>query len=438
MKTITASWRGQARLPRGLRAFRHRDYRIFWFAQLASLTGTWMQSLAQSWLVLTMTDSPLQLGLVNVCQFGPTLLLGLPGGVLADRFAKRRLLLATQLVAGLLTATLAFLVITGRVELWHIYATALGLGMVNAIDMPTRQAFVAEIVGGDDLINAVALNSALFNATRVIGPALGGLLVANVGLAICFGLNALSFLPVVLGLAAMRTQGAALIGGAAESALDRLAAGLAYVRATPAALLPIVLVGVVSTFGMNFSVWLPLLARRDLALGPDGFGLLLSSLGFGSFIGAVLLAFGGRRPSRRLMLTTAAAFGTLEGAVALAVTRSLPLPVVVCLIGGIGCMMSITMALANTSVQTVVPDELRGRVMSIYTTVFLGSAPLGASLAGVLASTLGTPVAVAIGGSIVLTDGDGARDWRTTVGQVASAGRAGSRRSRSTHGDRPG
>ena len=196
-----------ARLPHGLAAFRHRDYRIFWFTQLVSLTGTWMQSLAQSWLVLTITDSPFQLGLINVCQFGPTLFLGLVGGVVADRVPKRRLLLTTQSAAGALTAVLALLVATGQVQLWHIYATALGLGLVNAFDMPTRQAFVAEIVGKDDLMNAVALNSALFNTTRVLGPAIAGLLLARFGATVCFVLNAVSYAPVVVGLALMATRG---------------------------------------------------------------------------------------------------------------------------------------------------------------------------------------------------------------------------------------
>jgi MFS family permease len=411
-------------MPRGLQAFRHRDYRIFWFAQLASLTGTWMQSLAQSWLVLSITNSPFQLGLVGVCQFGPTLLLGLPGGVLADRIAKRRLLMVTQLIAGLLTGLLALLVITARVELWHIYATALGLGVVNAIDMPTRQAFVAEIVGGDDLMNAVALNSALFNATRVIGPALGGLLIANVGLAICFGLNALSYVPVVLGLSLMRTSGVAVATGSTESIRDRLAAGLIYVRSTPAALLPIALVGFVATFGMNFNVWLPLLARHDLALGPDGLGALMSALGIGSFSGALLLAFRGRPASRRLLLATAAVFGLLEVGVALATAIGLPLPALVGLIAGVGAAMSTTMAIANTTVQTVVPDALRGRVMSIYMTVFAGTAPLGASLAGLLAGALGTPAAIAIGGGVVLTAASALGLAGSRVALRPSSGRA--------------
>ena len=391
-----------ARLPHGLAAFRHRDYRIFWFTQLVSLTGTWMQSLAQSWLVLTITDSPFQLGLINVCQFGPTLFLGLVGGVVADRVPKRRLLLTTQSAAGALTAVLALLVATGQVQLWHIYATALGLGLVNAFDMPTRQAFVAEIVGKDDLMNAVALNSALFNTTRVLGPAIAGLLLARFGATVCFVLNAVSYAPVVVGLALMATRGTPAAGSGDGSPLTRLREGLAYARATPAVFLPLVLVGFVATFGMNFNVWVPLLARNAFDIGAGGFGLLLSSLGVGSLAGALTLAFKGRQPRRRLMLGAALAFGVLEGLLALAAAVPLPVAVAMLLIAGAGFATSTAMAIANTTVQTATPDALRGRVMSIYMTVFAGTTPIGALVAGVTSGALGAPASVALGGLVVL------------------------------------
>lgn len=391
------------RLPKGLAAFTHRDYRILWFTQLGSLTGTWMQSLAQSWLILTMTDSPLQLGLINVCQFGPTLFLGLPAGVVADRIPKRRLLLITQCAAFAVTALLAFVVATGRVQLWQIYAAALGLGLVSAFDMPTRQAFVADVVGKDDLMNAVALNSALFNTTRVIGPALAGLLLAQVGAAVCFVVNAASYVPVVLGLLAMRTTGAPAPEAAADdaSAVARLREGFAYVLATRAVLLPIILVGAIATFGMNFNVWVPLLARRDFGIGADGFGVLMSSLGVGSLTGALILAFKGRRPNRRLMLLTALAFGGFEIGLAFAASARLPVIAAMGLMAAVGFAMSTTMAVANTTVQTIAPDALRGRVMSIYMTVFAGTAPLGALIAGGASGAFGTPTSVAMGGMVV-------------------------------------
>jgi MFS family permease len=393
--------RARRALPYGLRAFGHRDYRILWFTQLVSLTGTWMQSLAQSWLVLTMTDSPAALGLIGVCQFGPSLLLGIPAGVLVDRLPKRRLLVFTQGSAAAITGFLALLVATGQVQLWQIYAAAVALGIVNAVDMPTRQAFVVEVVGKDDLVNAVALNSALFNTTRVVGPALAGVLLAVFGPAICFILNAVSYIPVTLGLLAMRTEGFPTLGEEAGSVVNRLRQGLAYVRETPEVRLPIVLVALVSTFGMNFSVWTPLIARDALGIGASGFGLLMSSLGVGSLAGALTLAFAGRRPSPRVMLATALLFAGFEIALGVASGLRLPTALVMALMAGIGFAMSTMMALANTIVQTNSPDRLRGRVMSIYVTVFMGSAPIGAALIGFASMVWGAPATVAVGGAIV-------------------------------------
>src|ERR671910_3681004 len=209
-------------LPGGLRAFDHRDYRVFWFTQLFSLTGTWVQSLAQSWLVLTLTDSPAALGLIGVCQFGPTLVLGLPAGVLVDPLPKRRLLMITQIASATIIGLLALLVATGRAQLWQIYVAAIALGVVSAVDMPARQAFVVDLVGNDDLMNAIALNSALFNITRVAGPALAGLLLAAFGPQICFVLNAVSYIPVIVGLGLMRTQGKPKRGGEEGSPVERL------------------------------------------------------------------------------------------------------------------------------------------------------------------------------------------------------------------------
>jgi MFS family permease len=384
-----------------LRAFAHRDYRIFWFMQLVSLTGTWVQSLAQSWLVLTMTNSPAALGLIGVCQFGPTLILGLPAGVVVDRLPKRRLLMGTQIAYASVTGALAALVATGRVQLWHIYAAAIALGVVSAFDMPARQAFVVDLVGTDDLMNAIALNSALFNTTRVAGPALAGLLLAAFGPAVCFVLNAVSYLPVVVGLGVMRTLGHPRGDGQVGSAVERLREGLAYVRQSAEVRLPTILAGLMAIFGMNYGVWAPLLARDELAIGAGGFGLLMSSLGIGSLAGALTLAFAGRRPAPRVMLATALLFGVLEIALGLVAGLRHSAILAMVLMAGIGFTMSTTMAQANTTVQTNSPDHLRGRVMSIYLTVFAGSTPLGAALAGLLSGVWGAPAAVAIGGTVV-------------------------------------
>jgi predicted MFS family arabinose efflux permease len=241
----------------------------------------------------------------------------------------------------------------------------------------------------------------LFNTTRVAGPALAGLLLATYGPEICFVLNAVSYIPVIAGLAAMRTLGGPKRGGEGGSPAERLREGLAYVRRSPAVRLPIMLAGLMAVFGMNFGVWAPLLARDELHIGASGFGLLMSSLGIGSLTGALTLAFTGRRPSLRVMLGTALLFGTFE--IALGVVTGLGLTAVLAMVlmAGTGFAMSTTMALANTAVQTSSPDWLRGRVMSIYLTVFAGSTPIGAALAGFLSALWGAPVAVAVGGAVV-------------------------------------
>jgi MFS family permease len=400
-QALAAPVRAGLPLPEGLRALGHRDYRIFWSTQFFSLTGTWMQSLAQSWLVLTLTDSPAALGLIGVCQFLPSLILGLPAGVLVDRVPKRRLLTITQAFSAVITAMLALLVATGQVQLWQIYAAAIALGVVAAVDMPARQAFIVDLVGKDDLMNAIALNAAMFNMTRVAGPALAGLLLATSGPELAFSLNALSYIPVIAGLTMVRTTGNPKPGGEYGSPVERLREGLAYARRTPEVLLPIMLAGLMAIFGMNFGVWAPLLARDALDIGASGFGLLMSSLGVGSLTGALTLAFTGRRPSPRVILTTALLFGLFEIALGIAAGLRLPAALAMVLMAGTGFAMTTTMAQANAAVQANTPDRLRGRVMSIYLTVFAGSTPIGAALAGFTSSLWGAPVAVAFGGAIV-------------------------------------
>lgn len=388
-------------LRRGFPAFQYRNYRLYFVGQFVSVTGTWIQTLALAWLVVDgLEGSAVQLGLVSVCQFAPILLFGLPAGVVADRVPRRNLLALTALLAGILAAVLAVLVATNAVQLWQVYLLALGLGAINAFDMPARQAFVSEMVSKADLMNAVALNSALFNAGRVVGPGIAGLLLAMYGSALCFGLNAASYLAVVAAMLMMRL---APVERAGEGrALERLGEGLRYVRTTPAVLLPIVLVGCVATFGMNFNVWIPILAKEDLGSGARGFGLLMSSMGIGSLVGALSLAYFGRQPRRRLMIGTALALGVLEGTLALVGAVSAPLVVAIPVLAGIGFTVSTTMALANTTVQTTVPDLLRGRVMSVYMTVFAGTAPFGSVVAGASAHLGGAPLSIALGGAVTL------------------------------------
>ncbi|MDQ3693031.1 MAG: MFS transporter [Chloroflexota bacterium] len=424
--------RFRLRLPRGLAAFEHRNYRLFYFGQLISVSGTWMQTLAQSWLVLTLTSSAFQLGLVNVFQFAPVLVFGLMGGVLADRFPKRSLLVVTQGTACLLASVMALLVWTNQVQLWQVYVLAFGLGVVNAVDMPTRQSFVVEMVGRDHLMNAIALNSTLFNAARVIGPAIAGLLLATVGVAVCFAINAASYLAVISGLLLMRL--APPPERSTERVITRLREGLRYVQQTPDIFLPIILIGAVATFGMNFNIWVPLLSKQDLGVGAAGFGVMMSALGVGSLGGALGLAFLGRLPTMRLLLGAALALGLVE--VALAVTaRALPLLGIMGMLAGLGCLMTTMMAMANTRVQSTARDALRGRVMSVYMTVFAGTAPFGALVAGAVANTHGATGSLMVGGVITVISAFlvALLSRRVVAGPVRSASTAADHEARQTN-----
>src|SRR5215216_2939170 len=385
-------------LLQGLSAFKHRNYRLFFFGQLISVIGTWMQTTAQAWLVTDLTSSAFRVALVAVFQFLPVLFLSLVGGMIADRLPKRNLLVITSIASALLAAVLAVLVWTDRVELWQVYVLALCLGIVNSFDLPARQAFVVDMVGKGDLVNAVALNSALFNAARIVGPAIAGILIATVGIAICFAFNAVSYIAVIVGLLMMRLK--TVPRATKRSGLAEMREGIAYVRSTPVLLLPIILVGFVATFGMNFNVWIPLLAKHELRTGAGEFGALTAALGVGSLIGALVLAFMGRRPQYRFMITTAALLGLANLVLAIAGAIPLAVGVALAILPLNGFAMTTTMAMANSIVQTESRDELRGRVMSVYMMVFGGTAPFGALLAGLTASALGTPASIAIGGLV--------------------------------------
>ncbi|MFN8620433.1 MAG: MFS transporter [Chloroflexota bacterium] len=389
-------------LPTGLRAFRHRNFRLFYGGQAISLVGTWMQQVAQGWLVLQLTNDAFALGLVAAAQFLPVMFLGLFGGVAADAIPKRTGLIVTQSVSGLLALVLGVLVVTGHVQVWQVILLALALGVVNAFDMPIRQSFVVEMVGREDIASAVGFNSALFNGTRIIGPAVAGLLIAVVGVAPCFFLNAASFLAVVASLLLMRldelfTHVRPHRPGSAREIGTQLREGLAYVRATPVILLAVCLVGVVSMTALNNQVLLPLTATDLLDGGAATYGFLGAASGVGSLISALAIAFG-QKPTLRLLITGAAALGL--SMVLLGLSRSLPASLLIMVLAGWGLIAMA--ATTNTTIQLAVPDELRGRVMSVYTTIFAGASPIGAILAGTIAATWGVSVALQLGGLVAL------------------------------------
>lgn len=410
MPTLTRSARrpdGAASLPpargtgfsRGFTAMRHPNYRRFWFGQIGSLVGAWMQSVALPWLVLQLGGSPLQLGLVMAFMFGPSMVLAPLGGVLADRVDKRRMLIAVNTIAMVQASTLFILALTGVVEIWHVYLLALVAGFVNAVEMPVRQSFVAELVPREDLVNAIALTSTSFNLSRVVGPAVAAVTIAVFGVAINFGVNALSFLSVITGLLLIRTDALHRVPRPARfpSIRASLGEGLRYARATPTVLWPLVLLGGVSALAMNFQTLLPLFVRDALAMGSSGYAALFAAMGAGSLAGSLTLAFmTSQRPLVRLIVGGGAGLVVLAFGLGFVRAPLIAVPVVI----GIGFASMLMTNTVNVTIQNSVPDALRGRVMSLYVTVFAGSAPIGGLFAGALAEAWGAAAAFSIGAAL--------------------------------------
>jgi MFS family permease len=373
------------------RALRHRDFAYFWGGQIVSNTGTWMQSIAQAWLILKLTNSPFALGTLTMLQALPVLLLGLFGGVIADRFPKRRLLLCTQTMMFTQAVVLAVLTYTEQIQIWQLYGLALSLGVLNALDNPTRQTLVAELVPAEDLPNAVALNSLSFNTSRLVGPAVGGLTIAWVGVAGCFFLNAFSFMGVIASLLMIRSRSLPVTADRRRGAMIlQVAEGLRYARSTPDVLFVVILMGAIGCFGYNFQTVLPLIAEYVLNASPASFGLLTSAMAVGSVGSALFMASRGK-VSRRRIFIGAIGFSVLLFCVSFASSWYVLIPLLVAL-GAFSIMFGSS---ANVHLQTVTPPALRGRVMSIYTLLFLGSTPIGSMIVGTLAEHQGVQVALA-------------------------------------------
>lgn len=375
-------------------SLRIRNYRLFATGQVVSNTGTWMQRIAQDWLVLSLTGSSTAVGITTALQFLPMLLLGLYGGVIADRCPKRRLLLITQAAMGVTGLVLAVLTLSGHVQVWHVYLTALALGLVTVLDNPARQAFVVEMVGPDDLRNAVSLNSANFQSARLVGPAVAGVLITAVGSGWAFLLNGLSFIAPVAGLLLMRTSELHKVDRAPRGK-GQLREGLRYVAGRPDLIWPIVLVGFIGTFGFNFPIWLTAYVNDVFHAGAGTYGLLNTLMAAGSLAGALLAA---RRGASRLRLLVGAAllFGLLEITAALApefwIFALLLVP-----IGMFGLTINVT---ANSSIQLGTDPAMRGRVMSLFMMVFMGGTPLGAPLVGWVTDAYGARIGFCAGGAV--------------------------------------
>src|SRR6516162_4075877 len=380
-------------------SLRQRNYRLFFFGQLVSVAGTWMQTVAQSFLVLDLTHSGTQLGLTSAARFLPMFLFGPIGGVFADRMDRKRMLYLTQSLSGLLAAVFAVTVATHSIRLWLIYLLAIALGFVNVFDNPARQSFISEMVSAQDLPNAVTLNSVAMNMARVFGAALGGVIAAAIGLALCFTCNALSFAAVLISLAAMRTSE---LFPAKRVAKDKhqVRQGLRYVRSTPELLIPLVMIAVIGTLAWEFQVSLPLMASKVFHGGAASYGVMASVMGGGAVVGGLISA-ARSRPRARALCLAAVGWGTAILAAAAAPSMALELAALVFV--GYG---SITFnSLAKTTLQLVAKPEMRGRVMALWALAWLGSTPIGGPIVGWAGQAIGARWALVIGGVAALACG---------------------------------
>jgi MFS family permease len=381
-----------------LRALRHRNFRLFWTGQLVSLVGTWMQSVGQGWLLHRLTDSPLMLGLLGFAQFVPVTALSLWAGVVVDRVDPRRLLLTTQTLAMLQAVTLAAVTTLGVVQPWMVLALAFAFGVFNAFDLPARQSVVVELVGRDreDLTNAIALNSAAFNAARILGPAVAGVLLATAGEQGCFWVNAASYLAVIAGLWLLRIPPRQHVAGGRTAAALR--DGWRYAFDTVGIRNLLVLLAIAAGLGFQYMTLLPEYARSILGVDAGEYGVMVSAFGFGALTAAVLMT---RRLDRwdlrrNLLIGLIAA---AAGQTAFAWSRSLPLTLAMGFVSGFGLILYV--ASTHTLLQLTTEDRFRGRIMSLYTFMFVGTAPFGALLAGAIAQRFGAPVATTLCAAIL-------------------------------------
>ena len=382
------------RLPRMFRTIENRNYRLYFFGQMVSLLGSWLQSVAQAWLVYRLTGSSFQLGLVVFIGQVPLLFLSPIGGLIADRYPRRWVVVATQAISMLLAFVLAVLTLWGHVQLWEILAVAGLQGIINAIDVPTRQALVSEIVDTDNLLNAVALNSSIFSNASSVAPLIAGFLVATIGEGWCFAINGATYLAVIAGLLMMRLEEHKRDRGP-QSALSRVREGFHFVHDTAPIRRILVALALVSLLGAPFTVLMPIFAGKILHAGPRGLGLLMSANGVGSLIGSLLLA------SRRGLtgLGPWIVFGSAGLGAALilfSLSRSFALSLLI--LGAVGFCMFYQITVSNALIQAMSPNALRGRVIAILSMLILGVVPFGALLAGFLAEHFGAPLTVAVGG----------------------------------------
>lgn len=379
------------------RSLHNRNYRLYFVGQWISVSGTWMQQLAQVWLILQLTNkNGTAVGLITAFQFLPMLLFGVWGGVLADRFDKRKLLYGTQIGAGILALALGVIVSTGTAAVWNVYLMSVLLGFVNVVDNPARQTFVLEMVGREDLPNAVSLNSVVMNSSRVVGPAIGGVLIATVGIAPLFYINAASYIAVIIALSMMNASGLFRLPRI-QRAKGQLREGFRYVWSEPLVRTPLLMMAVIGTLAFNFQVVIPLMATKTFNTGASGFGILYSIMGAGAVLGGLSVA-SRRGVSYRRLITLSMVMGVAILAAAAAPT----LTTEGVAIFAMGASAFAFIAVANTTIQLTAAPEMRGRVMALYAIAFLGSTPIGGPVVGYISQHFGARAGFAVGGVATL------------------------------------
>jgi len=386
------------RLPRTFDALRHHNYRLYWFGNLFSLTGTWIQSIATGWLVLQLSNSPFMVGLNSTLGSLPAWFTSLPGGALADRFNKRNLMVINQSLMAVFASVLAILAWTGAITIQHILIISCVSGFVATMNAPIFQSMVTELVGRKDLLNAIALNSTLFNTARIIGPSIAGVLLTSVGAATCFGINAVSFLAIIIPLCFVRLQ-VPDRHRTGETMWQRIREGLRFVGAHPDIRVLIIMMTVFGAFGILYLPLMPVFARDVFHAGPKGYGILMTAIGIGAVFGGLTMATLSRTRYKGRILT----FGTLVLSlliIVMSLVRDMKLATI--LFACIGFCQTTVASLTNTLIQTLAPDHVRGRVMSVYTLSFNGLFPLGSFLGGAIAQKAGAPAATIAGASVVL------------------------------------
>lgn len=382
-------------------ALTHKNFRYFWLGQCVSLIGSWMQSTTQGWLVLQITqeNSSFLLGLINALQFMPVMLFSLFAGVMIDKVSKKKILLFTQIGLMIMALIQGVLVITGTVRFWHLAIIAVLVGCINTIDMPTRQSFVIELVGKDHLMNGIALNSSIFNAARILGPSIAGIVIAYTGIGVCYLINAFSFIPVIYGITKIKTNNINVKKETNEKVIKKISDGLKYIKSNKKLIRTFALIMIMGIFAFNYNVLIPIFAVEELGLTSQGYGFLMSALGIGSLIGALTMATKSKGGPKFKILSLAA---YVVAILLIIIGINKEQYTMALLLGFVGVFNIVFSTSANSTVQLSSTDEYRGRVMSVYSLMFTGVTPIGSLFTGTISNSFGPAKAFIFSGLIAI------------------------------------